>query len=231
MPTHTHTRPHTNTNTHTHTRQTQTHTHTRRACCRGVIGSTIGTYPRGTGSNPVEENGLFSLMLSVYLSSFFDTHKHMHTHSCKNGRYKFMTHYTKRRRAWYIVRCLFSREGEIVRRLSCKHLHDKWFYQKWYKFHYCMSRLRVVVLPFIKLQYTFTFNRFLSSNTIHLLFFSKSASVHIFRIPKLCNWAFFAGLRHCSCIVLHCSQGRNRTHLWRVRNWHWAQNFWQNCSN
>ena len=26
-------------------------------------------------------------------------------------------------------------------------------------------------------------------------------------------------------------QGRNRTHLWRVRNWHWAQNFWQNCSN
>ena len=26
-------------------------------------------------------------------------------------------------------------------------------------------------------------------------------------------------------------QGRNRTHLWRVRNWHWAQNFWQNCWN
>ena len=28
-----------------------------------------------------------------------------------------------------------------------------------------------------------------------------------------------------------CGQGRNRTHLWRVRNWHWAHNFWQNCSN
>ena len=29
-------------------------TDARRACSRSVIGSTIGAYPRGTGSNPVE---------------------------------------------------------------------------------------------------------------------------------------------------------------------------------
>ena len=31
----------------------------RRACRRGAIGSTMGAYPRDTGSNPVEGNGHF----------------------------------------------------------------------------------------------------------------------------------------------------------------------------
>ena len=40
-------------------------TDTRRACSRGVIGSTMGAYRRGTGSNLVEGNGQFSLMPSA----------------------------------------------------------------------------------------------------------------------------------------------------------------------
>ena len=40
-------------------------TDARHACSRGVIGSTMGVYPRGTGSNPVEGNGHFSLTLSA----------------------------------------------------------------------------------------------------------------------------------------------------------------------
>ena len=43
-------------------------TDARRACARGVIGSTMGAYPRGrsTGSNPVKGNGrFFSLILSA----------------------------------------------------------------------------------------------------------------------------------------------------------------------
>ena len=34
-------------------------TDARRACPRGVIGSTMGAYPRGAGSNPIERNGHF----------------------------------------------------------------------------------------------------------------------------------------------------------------------------
>ena len=90
------------TNTHTHT---HTHTHTfhawlfrdradgwvsevfhstdaRRACRRGAIGSTMGAYPRDTGSNLVEGNGhFFPSYRPLYLSSFFDTHTHTHTHT------------------------------------------------------------------------------------------------------------------------------------------------------
>ena len=40
-------------------------TDARRACSRGVIGSTMGAYPRGAGSNDVEGNGHFSLMPSA----------------------------------------------------------------------------------------------------------------------------------------------------------------------
>ena len=41
---------------------------------RGVIGSTVGAYPRGTGSNPVEGNGhFFPSYRQLYLSSFSDT--------------------------------------------------------------------------------------------------------------------------------------------------------------
>ena len=46
----------------------------RRACRRGAIGSTMGAYPRDTGSNPVEGNGLFfPSYRQLYLSSFSDT--------------------------------------------------------------------------------------------------------------------------------------------------------------
>ena len=49
-------------------------TDTRRACRRGAIGSTMGAYPRDTGSNPVEGNGhFFPSYRQLYLSSFFDT--------------------------------------------------------------------------------------------------------------------------------------------------------------
>ena len=50
-------------------------TDARRACRRGAIGSTMGAYPRGTGSNPVEGNGhFFPSYRQLYLSSFSDTH-------------------------------------------------------------------------------------------------------------------------------------------------------------
>ena len=57
-------------------------TDVRRACRRGAIGSTMGAYPRDTGSNPVEGNGhFFPSYRHLYLSSFFDTHTHTHTHT------------------------------------------------------------------------------------------------------------------------------------------------------
>ena len=47
---------------------------------RGVIGSTVGAYPSGTGSNPVEGNGhFFPSYRQLYLSSFSDTHAHTRT--------------------------------------------------------------------------------------------------------------------------------------------------------
>ena len=52
-------------------------TDARRACRRGAIGSTMGAYPRDTGSNPAEGNGhFFPSYRQLYLSSFFDTHTH-----------------------------------------------------------------------------------------------------------------------------------------------------------
>ena len=55
-------------------------TDARRACSRGVIGSTMGAYPKGEGSNPVEGNGhFFPSCRQLYLSSFSDTHTHTHT--------------------------------------------------------------------------------------------------------------------------------------------------------
>ena len=58
-------------------------TDARRACSRGVIGSTMGAYPGGTGSNPTVGNGhFFPLCRQFYLSSFTDTHTpHTQTHS------------------------------------------------------------------------------------------------------------------------------------------------------
>ena len=46
-------------------------TDARRAYSRGEVGSTMGAYPRGTGSNPVEGNGhFFPLMLSALSFAF-----------------------------------------------------------------------------------------------------------------------------------------------------------------
>ena len=54
----------------------------RRACRRGAIGSTMGAYPRGTGSNPVEGNEhILPSYRQLYLSSFSDTDTHIHTHT------------------------------------------------------------------------------------------------------------------------------------------------------
>ena len=54
----------------------------RRACRHGVIGSTMGAYPGGTGSNPVEGNGhFFPSYRQLYLLSFSGTHTHTHTHT------------------------------------------------------------------------------------------------------------------------------------------------------
>ena len=58
--------------THVHT-HAHTHTHTH---------STMGAYPRGTGSNPVEGNGhFFPSYRQLYLSFFSDTHTHTHTNA------------------------------------------------------------------------------------------------------------------------------------------------------
>ena len=52
---------------------------------RGVISSTVGAYPRGTGSNPVEGNGhFFPSYRQLHLSSFSDKHTHTHTHTHTN---------------------------------------------------------------------------------------------------------------------------------------------------
>ena len=70
---------HTQTHTHTHTWVSEVFVSTdgRRACRRGAIGSTMGAYPRDTGSNPVEGNGhFFPSYRQLYLSSFSDTHTH-----------------------------------------------------------------------------------------------------------------------------------------------------------
>ena len=59
----------------------------RRPCRRGVIGSTVGAYPRGTGSNPVEGNEHFfpHTVSSIFRLSLTHTHTHTdtqtHTHS------------------------------------------------------------------------------------------------------------------------------------------------------
>ena len=47
-------------------------TDTRRFCPRGVIGSTVCAYPKGTGSNPIEGNGhfIFFSYRQLYPSSF-----------------------------------------------------------------------------------------------------------------------------------------------------------------
>ena len=68
-------------------------TDARRAYLRGVIGSTVGTYPRGTGSNPVEGNGhFFPSYRQLYRSSFSDTRTHTHTHARTHAHTHTHTH-------------------------------------------------------------------------------------------------------------------------------------------
>ena len=55
-------------------------TDARRPYPRGVIGSTVGAYPRGTGSNPVEGNGhFFPSYRQLYLRLSLT---HPHTVTC-----------------------------------------------------------------------------------------------------------------------------------------------------
>ena len=63
-------------------------TDTRRACPGGVIGSTVGAYPRGTGSNPVGGNGHFfaHAVSSIFRVSLTHTHTRRHTHILKSIR-------------------------------------------------------------------------------------------------------------------------------------------------
>ena len=62
-------------------------TDARRACRHGVIGSTMGAYPRGTGSNPIKGNGhFFPSFRQLYLSSFSDTHTRVRSGYGKSGK-------------------------------------------------------------------------------------------------------------------------------------------------
>ena len=58
-------------------------TGTRRACSRGVIGSTMGAYPRGTCSKYVQGNGhIFPhTVSSIFRLALTHTHTHTHTHT------------------------------------------------------------------------------------------------------------------------------------------------------
>ena len=70
---------------------------------RGVIGSTMGAYPRGTGSNPVEGNGhFFPSCRQLYLSSFSDTHTHAHAYT--DARTYTHTHTHTHTHAYLLVR-------------------------------------------------------------------------------------------------------------------------------
>ena len=59
----------------------------RCTCSRGVIASTMGMHPRGTGSNTVEGMGTFfpHAVSSIFRLSLTHTHTHTHTHT----RYRF----------------------------------------------------------------------------------------------------------------------------------------------
>ena len=86
----------------------------RRACRRGVIGSTMGVYPTGTGSNPVEGNGhFFPSYRQLYLSSISDTHTHTHAHTHMHTH----THTHTRTRAhahMQLLTCWFSIKTRIA---------------------------------------------------------------------------------------------------------------------
>ena len=61
-------------------------TDARRVYPRGVIRSTVGAYPRGTGSNPVKGNGHFFLIPSALSFVFF-----WHTHTCRFSKLLFFS--------------------------------------------------------------------------------------------------------------------------------------------
>ena len=87
-------------------------TDARRACRRGAIGSTMGAYPRDTGSNPVEGNGhFFPSYRQLYLSSFLDTHTHTHTHTHTQELECFMHDCFAVELAGECLKCLFRLTG------------------------------------------------------------------------------------------------------------------------
>ena len=67
-------------------------TDAKRPYPRGVIGSTVGTYPRGTGSNLVEGMGTFfpHTVSSVFRLSLTHTHTHTHTRTHTDWRCCFL---------------------------------------------------------------------------------------------------------------------------------------------
>ena len=82
-------------------------TGTRCACPRGVIGSTVGAYPRGTGSNPVEGNGhFFPSCRQLYILSFSDTHTRTRTYTAWHMNNTYLV--TQRILAKHELRCVGS---------------------------------------------------------------------------------------------------------------------------
>ena len=92
-----------------------------RACRCGAIGSTMGAYPRDTGSNPVEGKGhffpsyrqlylsSFSLSLSLSLSlSHTHTHTHTQTHTLSHMHDCFTIELTGE-----CLKCLFRLTGGV----------------------------------------------------------------------------------------------------------------------
>ena len=99
-------------------------TDARHACRRGAIGSTMGAYPRDTGSNPVEGNGhFFPSYRQLYLSSFFDTHTHTHhVHMCLSfaGHLLFILTHARTHTHMYTHKLLANRYWQIfLLRVRC----------------------------------------------------------------------------------------------------------------
>ena len=64
----------------------------RYACSCGVIRSTMEACPRGTGSDSVEGNGHFFLLMPSALSFVFLLHTHIHAHTRTHMRARTHTH-------------------------------------------------------------------------------------------------------------------------------------------
>ena len=113
-------------------------TDVRCACSRGVIASTMGAYPRGTGSNPVEGMGTFfpHAVSSIFV---FLWHTHTHTHTHTHQRYRFES----RRGEWHFCHsCCQLYLSSFFLSLSLSHTHTNFsfFFCKGTTFFICVSR-------------------------------------------------------------------------------------------